>query len=252
MSMRIDIKLPTRWSDLTPEQLLLFCRLSLRNLTPTEVKCRMAVELAGLKYIKRHFIPDLYEFKKDGIRFTLDADRFADIVSLLDFIESPPEGIAPPARIKSFAAPDCHLYGVVLEQWFLADNYFASFTSSGDIKALNSLVATLYHKPGHKWQLGFDVSGHAARFATVPLHNRHLVYLWYYSVKLWLMQKYFYVFDGSGGQCNVPADELVMATIGALNGGNVANNDKVKLTEVHEALFELNRMIEFSKNKKHV
>lgn len=247
----IRLTLPERWQAMTPDQLLLFSRLSLNSSSPTELKCRLAIELNDLKLVRRHFIPDVYEFKKGGIKFNMDADLFSSIVSKLDFLDTPPENISPPA-IKGFRAPDSRLYGVVLEQWFIADSYFAAYTASNSSNAINCLVAALYFPPGHKWVLGTDVQALAIRFTKVPAHVKHLVYLWYYSAKLMLMQKYWYVFNSSDQQSNAPADEIVMATIGALNGGNVANNDKVKLTEVHEALFELNRLIEISKNKKHV
>lgn len=247
----IHLTVPTSWQEMTQGQLAYFCRKSLMNHDATAVKSLCLIEFAGLKLVKQ-FLPELYEFKRGRVRFTLDADRFADMLTRLDFLDEPPGLINPPARLKSHDAADSRLYGLRLDQWFVADNMYAAYANTKETAYLDKMIAVFYTQYGEAWHNGDELSKRAQRFRNVPLHVKQVVFLWYTGVKLWLMQKYYYVFAGGDGGSETPADEVVMGVIRSLNGGHVSNNEKVKASEMHEALFELNKLIEESKNQKHV
>lgn len=248
----IHLKVPTSWQEMTQGQLEYFCRKSLMNHDATAVKSLCLIEFAGLKLTKK-FLPDLYEFKRGRVRFTLDADRFAHMLYQLNFLDEAPGLFNPPARIKSCDAADSRLYGLRLDQWFVADNLYAAYANTKDTTYLDKLIAVFYTQYGEAWNNGDDLSRRSLRFSKVPLHVKQVVFLWYTGVKLWLMQKYYYVFAGGDGGSETPADEVIMGVLRSLNGGHVSNNDKVKATEMHECLFELNKLIEESKNpKQHV
>lgn len=239
---------------MTPGQIAFFCQKSLKNHDALAVQSLCLIEFSDLKFIKR-LLPDYYEFKKGRVRFKLDADRFTDLLSRLDFLQQPPGLMAPPDRIKGCDAPDARLYGVRLDQWLVADTFYTNFVQSHDPVFLDKLITVLYARAGESWDNGDHVAARAVRFYNIPYYLKHWVFLWYTGVKLWLMVKYSHVFSGGTGEgSDTPADEVVMGVIRSLNGGHLSNNDRVKGSDVHEALFELNKLIEENQKttKQHV
>lgn len=245
----ISLKLPTSWDQLTPGQIEFYSLKALKNHDPVAVQTLCLIEFSGIKFSQRLLAEDLYEFKKGRATFYVDADRFADMLSRLDFLLELPGLMDPPARIKGCDAPNARLFGVRLDEWFMADNFYSAYTATKEIEYLDQLIAVLYKKHGDQFNNGDDIQQRSRRFSKVPLHIKNWVFLWYTGVKMWVMQKYSYVFEGSGSSDTSP-DEVIMGVIRSLNGGNVGNNDKVKASEMHEALFDLNKSIEESKMRR--
>ena len=82
----------------------------------------------------------------------------------------------------------------------------------------------------------------------VPLWRLEAVFLWWIGVKKMLCKKYPFVFskDDSPGPAT-PGDEILMGILSSLNDGRVADNERIKRIDVHEALYELNLQIKRSK-----
>lgn len=252
MTERINIYVPTAWDQMTPTQLAYFCQKSAKNNDTLAVQSLCLIKFSGLKITDR-ILPDAYEFKKGRVRFNLDADVFNDLLTRMDFLQQPCGLISPPAKIKGCLAPNNRFYGLRLDQWLVCDTFFTNYVQSHDVKYLDLMLAVLYQKQGENWDNGDHVTARSERFSKVPFYLKYWVFLWYTGVKLWLMEKYYFVFSGGTADANqTPADEVAMGVVRALNDGNLSNNETVKGSDVHEALYELDKIIEHSKTKQHV
>jgi len=246
--MTINLTIPSSWQQLSQKQLELVARCMLQRMTAIELKTICLLQFSHLKILKKPASAEgSFMFRKGKLTFELDADRFADIISRLDYLESDSGIIAPPL-IKGFALPNKELYGVRTDQWFVADSMYGAYCNTKDDRFLNRLLATLYIKTGDKWNPDHNLSAAAAKFEGVPLFRKYVAFIWYSAVKAWLIEKYYYVFSGSENS-QTPPDELLMGLLSSVNEGNVANNAIIKATEVHEVLYDMNRKIEASKTR---
>jgi hypothetical protein len=251
----IQLKVPTSFGQCSARQLEILSRLLLSGLPETDIKVNCFLKFAGLRLVKSN--PELvdgqlcYQFRhKLYGKFILDTDRFADIISRLSWIDQPVTLFDLPEKIGSARACNSRLYGMQLDAWLMLDLLYGRFAETKDPALLDEMLAVVYTRPDELFEEGKHIARNARRFKGVATWKKHLVFLWYTAVKLWLMQKYYYVFDGSNSGANTPVDEMIMGLISALNEGNVANNQVIKTTDVHEVLFELNRKMEYTKSLK--
>lgn len=245
---KVNLTVPISWDQITQKQLEFYSRSLLSSLTATEMKTLCLLQFSRLKLLKsKPGHEGEFMFRKGKVSFSMDADRFTDLLSRLDYLEGNP-GLMDPPMIKGRISPDSRLYGLRLDQWLVADQMYTSFSKTRREDCLNTMLAALYLKNGERWNEGQQLETNSIKFRAVPIYRRYVVFLWYTGVKLWLMEKYWYVFSGSGSS-DSPADEIVMGLLSSLNEGNVANNAIIKGTEVHEVLYELNKKIEHSKTK---
>ncbi|MDA3943713.1 MAG: hypothetical protein PF694_09270 [Bacteroidetes bacterium] len=251
----IHLKVPTSFGQCTGRQLEFLSRLLLLDLPAADIKVRCFLEFTGLALIKSNPMPVdgklCYHFRhKIHGRFVLDTDRFADMISRLAWIDQPVTHFELPNKNGRARACNSRLYGLQLDAWLMLDLLYGQYASSKESELLSQMLAVVYTRPGELFEEGEHIAARARRFKGVAPWKKHLVFMWYTAVKLWLMHKYFYVFAGSGSDADTPVDEMIMGLISSLNEGNVANNQVIKTTDVHEVLFELNRKIEYSKSLK--
>ncbi len=251
----IKLQVPISFAQMSKGQLKFFVKLMLAGLPVEDIKVRCLLEFSGLHLMKRtpaEIDGQLcYRFLKKGHgRFWLDVERFSDLVSRMDFLAQDPDLFDPPAKLSRAGACNSRLYGIRLDQWLLADNHYLAYANSQKVIHLDTMLAALYNRGYELWYEGKHIEKWARRFRRVPMYQKYLVFLWYTAAKKWLMEKYPYVFPEGSNTTGTPADELVMGFIAALNEGRVADNSIIKATELHEALYELNRKIEFSLNLK--
>jgi len=251
--MRIDLKVPTSFAGLRPDQLQYFCKVILQHPDPAELKLLCLMNYTGLKVLKAKKEDDPedgFRFKYQGKSFYMSSDMVTDILSRLDFLTQPPGLFNPPEAIKNYRACDSRLFGVRLDEWLFADLMYSDFSKTQDDASLNKMLAVFYRRKTDDWAEGKHIEQWAKRFKRVPMPVKYSVYLWYTGVKSWLITKYYYVFQGGSGADDVSADEMIMGILSNLNEGKVADNGIIKASEMHEALYELNRKIEYIKNLK--
>ncbi len=251
----IKLTVPTSFAQMKPWQLRFFVKLMLAGLPVDDIKVRCFLEFSGLHLLKKSPVQinglAHYIFMKKGHgQFPLDVDRFADMLTRLDYLAETPDLFAPPPKLARSKACNMHLYGIRLDQYLVVDNLYIAYSQTQKTALLNQMLAVFYTRKGDSWDDGNHIARRAKRFRFTPLHQKWIVYHWFTAVKKWLIDKYPYVFPEGSNSLGSPADEIVMGFIAALNEGRVADNTVIKGTEVHEALYELNRKIEFSKSIK--
>jgi len=249
----VKLYTPTEFGKMSMKQLAYFSRLLLKKLGPEEVKMLCLLKFTGLKLMQKSPVKnedeqDCYLFKlKNTGTFLIDVDRVTDMLTRLDFLDKDVTLFDLPETIGRYNACDSRLYGIRLDEWLLADRMYGEFSRTKDVKFLNLMLAVFYRETGEQWNDGDSVEKWARRFRWVPLYRKYIVFLWYTGVKLWLINKYWHVFNGGESTGETPGDEMIMGLLSSLNDGKVADNNIIKSSEVHEALYELNRKIEYSK-----
>jgi hypothetical protein len=251
----IKLNVPISYAACTPEQLKYLSKLMLSKLTAAEIKLMCFLRFSGLKLLKKKPVVDdsgqicyLFKHKKHGV-FLLDIDRLTNMHSRLNWIDQDVTTFHLPSQIRRYKACNSLLYGMPLDAWLMLDLIYSRYAQTRQPALLSKMMAIIYTRPGESFNDGQYLAKRARRFRFVPAWKKHLVFLWYTGVKLWLMHKYYYVFAGADGNADTPVDEMIMGLIAALNEGNVANNHIIKTTDVHEVLFELNRKIENAKTR---
>jgi hypothetical protein len=256
MNMQVlKLMLPKGWEYLSVKNLEYLSQLLISEYEATEIKVLCALKWSGLEFLGNADESDENGMLQYNLRhrmvgeFTLDADRFLSIVDQLDWLEDNIKLFNLPPQLKGYRPLDSRLYGLRADEWFLLDNAYAAFCSTKNFDHLNVMLAIMYRKNGDQWQSAKHLSRWANRFKRLAPHKKYIVFLWYTGVKMWLMEKYWYVFSGSSDS-PTPPDEALMAFLAALNDGRMSDNDKIKGSEVHEALYQLNVKIEQSKSLK--
>lgn len=259
VSQKLNITLPTSWAGLSEKQLYFASGLLYNKVPETELLTLCFLHFAGLRLlardpeiIKTETQPDgelCYWFKSPGMgKFYLSVDVFASIIHKLDFLITDVDLFKNPAKIAGYTGCNFKLYGLTLEEWLIVDQMYIGYAKTQRIEFIDNMLAVLYHLPSEKWDETADLSQRAARFAKVPVGDKYIIFLWYTACKMWLRNKYPFLFETSDSN-NEPqsANDFVMGLLSALNEGNVANNPLVKRTPCHEVFYELNRKIEKAK-----
>ena len=244
----LPVSLPCGWDALTGEQVARVVYFRSLNLPQTEYLVRLAAEFADLKprgsrVAESGEIRYLFYHRSKG-NVVLSSSHVASLAYALKWTMEEPELMeAPP--IDGCRTPDSQINEVSLERFITADTAFGAYLRQKDVGALRILVATLYLRKD------FDpdrLEKEAERLKYIPLWRLEAVFLWWIGVKKMLCKKYPFVFskDDSPGPVT-PGDEILMGILSSLNDGRVADNERIKRIDVHEALYELNLQIKRSK-----
>ncbi len=249
---RIDVILPEKWSDLKPGELEAVSRLFLRYRDKKELLVRCFLLFSGWRLIPGRDTTNgeenqyLFRQKKGGV-FAADGDVLTGLVRSLEWITEAfwlPSYVPP---IEGFKTPDRMLYGITLEQYLAADNYYTGFLTSGEFSRLDRMLASLYCRDFREANL----EEASQRMARRRRHIRFAALLWFTGAKMWMRRKYPFIYAPDPAQ-NLYPDETILHILSCLNGGDITRNGKVLQTPVHEALHELNEIAQQLKQKRHV
>lgn len=254
MENSINITLPKSWFELKPGQIEGIARLFLRCSKQEDLLTQCFLFLSGWRIVRWRMFTDAdgdnFFFRVKGRKaFCIPGDVYTTLVKKLQWILEFSYVPAYVPRIKGFDAPNKLLFGVSLEQYLMADNYFSHFVSAGYFPDLDKMIASLYCK-----NFQTLVTSEAARkvAALNPKHSRYASFIWFSGVKTWMHNKYPYIFSVSSETSHDTPDESIMKLLSALNGGDITRNRTIMQSPVHEALFELNQKLEHYKPTRHV
>jgi hypothetical protein len=251
--MRVDVTIPKKWGELNSAQLIGLSSLFLKYREKHDFLARCFLLLAGWKILRWRYSSDadgrrFYCFKRPGQkRFYLAADLFATVVKNVEWVTTT---IALPGempQLKGFHPCDTELYGVSIEEYLKADNYFRAYYSTRKVEYLDTLVAVFYLRKREQYD-GNRVDRRARRFRTKPMAFKYAVFLWFLAIPIMLKNKYPFVFSGGEIDSQDPR-ETVMALLSSLNKGDVTANKEIFRTHVHECFYELDQRIQHSKTK---
>ena len=229
-SKTIDIKLPTRWEDLTQKQLRYLFTLIAQGYSIDEVKAFCLFRWNKITVLHRYGDKG-YMCKKRKQRFVVTAAQVTAAVAALDWIKTLPATPVHIARIGSRQAVAADFQGVPFETFIICDNLYQGYLSTQKEEMLDEMAAHLY---------GTSRLNDAERIN---------IFYWFASVKAMLALEFKNFFQPMQNDSSNMIEsnktqyeilkEAVNAQIRALTKGDVTKEKEVLAMDTWRALTEL-------------
>jgi hypothetical protein len=239
-----EVSLPTCWGDLTPENVYFVAKAKFEMPTKGHFMTQCLLHFMGLRPKKGIDISETctalrFNFSNGKEVVKIDA---ITVMTLLERIEWLNEtfGLMKCPNFKNYISPDYRMYNVSLEQFMNIDKLYSDFMNGHDSSLLHAFFNLLYKRTKK------------AKNSPSEIEKMTVIY-WFSGFKIWLREKYPYVFSGGYGEDEyeeTPVQEYLIGMIASLNEGRAADNNKIKKGDLHEMLYELNRKIEFAESQK--
>lgn len=249
---QIFLKSVEGWNKLTEKQLLKIATLFAQPSYEKSIVTKAFLAINGLR-VKKGFVLTKtdtggvfksYVFQKNGFRqFTIAANIFVSMVKKFDWLYDEVSLFKCLRKIGRYPASNHMLFSITLEQFLFAENIYTNFAATGRSKHLRQLVAVFYHPKNEIFDTA-KVTRRSQRFIFTPKCKLFATYLWYTGVKRWIMNKYPLVFNSTTTGTQQTPDEAILNLLSSLNQGDITRNETILKTHVHEALYQLNLMVE--------
>ena len=142
-SKTIDIKLPTRWEDLTQKQLRYLFTLIAQGYSIEEVKAFCLFRWNKIAILHRYGEKG-YMCKKSKQRFVITALQVAQAVAALDWLRTLPAYPIRLQRIGRLHAIPADFQGVPFETFIVCDNLYQGYISTQNEQLLDEMAHHLY------------------------------------------------------------------------------------------------------------
>ena len=233
-TVSIDLKLPTKWEDLSDKQLRYVFTLLAQGFTATEVKTYCLHRWTGLKVLHRY--GNVWACKHDGLQFVLAAEQVERATHALDWLENVPSMPVRISRIGKHRAVKADFEGVPFETFIICDNLYQGYLTTKQDDLLDELAAHLYDTSKIK----------------LTATERVSVFYWFASLKGFLARvfKHFFqpidnasvdngnMFEQEQSQYEI-LQNAVNAQIRALTKGDITKEKEVLSLDTWRALAEL-------------
>lgn len=244
---KIELAFPKSWIELSSEQICSIAGVLMQNRSKIDFLTRCFIILTGVTLTKTVTEdPDevtWFYFKKDGIRFRLSSDFILEAMKPISWLTENISLCHCP-KIGNYHSPDYRLFGVTVEEYLTADNFYVAYSRTKELQWLDRLITVLFRKPSESYD-GDKLSEWKKRFNKTDLSTKYGVYLWFTSVKSWLRDKYPDLYSGDQSEPCSP-DETVLNLLASLNNGDVTANEMIMKSHIHEAFHLLNLKIQES------
>ena len=217
--MIINLTAPTRWGELTLEQLRMVVKTLLLHLTEEE---RLLVLLCQLTGIRCYADEDNKFVTADGQDFRMQDYEIADFCERLRWlIDTVPDELPNPTK------KDPYLRDITFGDWFEADTQFRLYEADHDLSHFNIILPKLDEEPRELEEVDAVV-----------------LKLWWNSVMGKIGPMYPHVFvkvEGGGGEFN-PFKSLQEMHL-LLNDDHPQENEKIDNSRLHDVLSALDSAI---------
>lgn len=240
----VNLKLPTKWIDLSNRQLLFVAKLFLSDFAKNRSKflTHAFVFFSGARIINYSII-GFHRLKIKGTpSFEMEVSLVTSIANTLDWLFKDVTEIKPLKRIL-FAFPvNYRLHYTNFEQFLTAENYYIAYSETKQVKYLNMLIASLYSLPFQSFN-SKKIKSRSKLFNLVSLQTKYTVFLWFSGFRWYMYQEcpdLFKVSDDSKTQTKLIIKEHILGFIRGLTEGDVTKTNAVYKTDTWTALYELN------------
>jgi hypothetical protein len=233
-----DVALPQNWSQLTPTQVTFVAKQRIESPDTTEFMTQCLLHFMGLRPQKGVNVSDTttalqFNFSNGKEVVKIDSVTILYLFERIEWLNTT-FGIMKPPKIEGYKSPEHQLHQTTLEQFVHIDKCYSDFMATQNTDHLRQFFALLYTPK---------------RITKITDLDRMAVVYWYSALKIWLRDKYEYVFSGGYEEEEyeeTAVEDYLIPMIASLNEGRPADNEAIKKGMMHEMLFELNRKIEQS------
>lgn len=230
----IDLKLPTRWEDLTEKQLRYLFGLLAQDFPATQIKTYCLFRWSGMQVMCRYGKGWWCKFDKD--EFVIFAEQINAAIASLDWLDNVPTFPIRLARIGRHRAVAADFEGVPFEVFIICDNLYQGYLATKQDNLLDEMAAHLYDTSKIK----------------LTATERVSVFYWFASLKGFLARvfKHFFqpidnasvdngnMFEQEQSQYEI-LQNAVNAQIRALTKGDITKEKEVLSLDTWRALTEL-------------
>ncbi|MBR5118213.1 MAG: hypothetical protein IK100_06160 [Muribaculaceae bacterium] len=235
----IDIKLPTRWEELTQKQLRYLFGLIAQGYSIDEVKAFCLFRWNKITILHRYG-DNGYMCKKGKQRFAITALQVAQAIAALDWIKTLPATPIRLERIGRLRAIAADFQGVPFETFIICDNLYQGYISTQDDRLLDEMAHHLYR------------SKYFSLIIRLSPADRISVFYWFASLKAMFSREFrnflqpatsdnANLLDSGRSQYEI-LTAAVNAQIRALTKGDVTKEKEVLALDTWRALTELDAL----------
>jgi len=214
---------PTSWDELTEKQLIEISR----NLNGREIDFHF---LSVLTSISARFLKKLSPFQL--LKLSREINFIGNVVDYHNMF------IIRRLKGTKLYAPKSKLAGMTFGQFIFADSFYNDWITTNDETALNNLVATLYLRPGEKFD-NETIAGRASAIANVDIDVLKSIAINYGLILMWIQSAYPLVFASEAKQSVRPSAASQSAWLklfDTLVGDDLINRDRYAKLPIHTVL----------------
>ena len=238
-SKTIDLKLPTRWEELTQKQLRYLLSLIAQGYSIDEVKAFCLFRWNKITVLHRYGDKG-YMCKKRKQRFVVTAAQVTAAVAALDWIKTLPATPVRIARIGSRQAVAADFQGVPFETFIICDILYQGYISTQNEQLLDEMATHLYRSKCFSLIIRLSQA------------DRIGIFYWFASLKAMLSRQFHNflqpvpqdnanLLDSDKSQYEI-LTAAVNAQIRALTKGDVTKEKQVLALDTWRALTELDAL----------
>jgi len=229
---RLDIDdkvflIPSKWNELSKEDLLEFCRIILLETTDKYRRFILLKHFTGLSYKRMHALP---------------ADSLPFIMSIFDYLfEESRLTINPMGDILGMKSPEPALTNFTFEQFLGYTEPYAYSIAMGKWLDVDDLINAMYNFNGPD-----DKKQEIEQLSDI---EKLAIFYFYNGCSNFIKQKFPLVFLGGEKRKTVPDGLEFSRLVNSLNLGDVSKNISIKQNNLYETLEFLTSIIK--KNSEH-
>ncbi|MCF8232816.1 MAG: hypothetical protein K9J27_11565 [Bacteroidales bacterium] len=252
---KLNLNIPETWKGLRKKELKYIGFLYNQQIDESEFLAYAFIYLSGLKIMSRrmHYSyltgENLQWFKVKGEKpFLLSTVQIAEHAEAVRYLLKIDE-VNPIRWLRGRRVCHPRLFGVPLRQYLTMENFFQAYAHTKEERYLDQLIASAYHFP---WQKFSDekVQKRAKAFKGLSLATKMTVFLFYGGVRVYLKKEYPKLFTESTGSEPPDMKRQFRTILRSLNKGNIAENDRILNADVHDALAELDALMQEQEEQK--
>lgn len=239
MNRSVNIQLPTKWIDLSNDQLKFVAKLFLSEFAkrPYKFLTHALVKFAKVK-IKKVMLGE-YILSIPGEKpFEVSGAVITTVASKLSWLLEEVTELHPLKRLWQAKPVNYRLHKTKFIRFLTAENFFMAFKIKNEVKYLNALVATLYDKPNQSFNDSL-IMKRGRYFKWVRMYKKYTVYLWYSGFRWYVAKECPNLFESDGGGGEFKIKDHIMNMIRGLTEGDVTKQDNVLQVDTWDALYEL-------------
>lgn len=271
------------WNDLTPGQLIAFCKLSMHESNPARLKVKLLLNFCDLKLIRKRMVKgigyDYQWFRHQGKRILLSTEVINAITEsiIAIFYRKTEEGnysvdpdlhrnLILPFRVgmRKYCGPADGLTNISFKEFILAETYYSKYIETQKERFLNGLVATLFRPKklinikSRKYtgdeRIRFNdylIEHDAAKLQKLNPAVKHAIRYFYIGCRRMLCQLYPHVFSSGGGSVSdTDTFNMYLDLVDTLANNDPTRKELIRDQPLHEVLNSLNNIAANAKRKK--
>lgn len=251
MINKLQLYIPTRWSQLNSKQLLFMANLYVWNHGEADFLTKAFLFLSGLKITAKDLSPlQRGTSEAEGVNahfythptmphpVAIDDELMAIMTDKCRYLLQIGE-ITPVKWIGLARARHPRLYNATFEEYLMAENYYFAYVKTREQQHLNNLAAVLYRRPWHRWDAE-KIQQRALQFKNIPDDVRNSVFMWYVGFRGYIAQRCPTLFSAGGKSAgNIDVRNYINSLVHTLNGGDITRTDTLMRQPMWYALDEM-------------